>query len=144
MGMRLPWIALVPLLSGCFVPHWETWRPDYTGTVVDSDGRPQASVRVVSCSVSKWSGLMAPCEGPGEATTGGDGGFHFARVREMNFIIFGEAPLPFTVAVACAEGGRVAVERVTEGRAVRLVLAAAPSSTAPGSDLAYAVTRCRP
>jgi hypothetical protein len=100
-------VTLVAALgSGC-IAYPVTYRPICSGEVVDTMARPVPGARVRACSSTRWAGLREGCLLSAWTLTGPDGRFSFDRATqwEITTPIPHEAPLPFTLLVACAPGG---------------------------------------
>jgi hypothetical protein len=130
------------LLSGCF-PYRQQYRPKVAGTVTDLEGAA-VEATVVSCSMSKWSGLSAGCQRKSIETTDAGGAFAFKELKEWDWCCLGEAPMPFTIIVACAPGVGVGVTRVGgegQGGSVEVKVSSKPVS-ASNADAVFAQDVC--
>jgi len=134
-------LALV-LLSGCF-PYRQQYRPKVAGIVTDVTGTALQAT-VVSCSMTRWSGLSAGCQRKSVETTDAKGAFAFKELKEWDWCCLGEAPMPFTIIVACARDGGVGVTRVGgegKGGSVEVKVSSQPVS-ASNADAVFAQDVC--
>jgi len=104
-------LAVLALTTACF-PYREQYRPEIKGLVSNGQG---TVVTVKTCSSSKWTGLSMGCQRSETVRVGEDGRFHVRRHREWEWCCTGEAPMPFTLIMACAWDGRTAFTRIGGG-----------------------------
>lgn len=106
-----PAVAALVFLSACF-PYREQYRPEIKGLVSNSRG---TVVYVKTCSSTRWSGLSKGCQRSETVRVDEDGRFHVRRLREWEWCCTGEAPMPFTLIMACGWDGRMAFTRIGGG-----------------------------
>ena len=131
-------------VTACF-PYREQYRPEIKGLVTNGQ---DTVVFVKTCSSMKWTGLSRGCERPETVRVGKDGRFHVRRHREWEWCCTGEAPMPFTMIMACGWDGRVAYEKLGGGgpaREVTLTLEpASPERAESDPDYAFVLEQCNP
>jgi hypothetical protein len=128
--------VLLLCTAACF-PYREQYRPEIAGLVANGQG---TVVYVKTCSSTKWTGLSRGCERSETVRVDESGRFHVRRHREWEWCCAGEAPMPFTLIMACGWDGRLAYKKVAGGgpaREVTLTLEP-PSEAALASDPEYA------
>jgi hypothetical protein len=124
--MRFSLLLPCALALGACFPIRERWRPAFAGQVIDDSGAAVAGAQVVACTASHWTGMHGGCPRRAEMRTDAGGRFAFAERKEWDWVFPAEeAPLPFTLVVAC-DHGRIATSGVGQ-EPLLLVLSGAPT-----------------